>query len=198
MSTLVMNGSELPVHCNWNSGKNVNYTLTRPTMRLLEHGDLIINEIEASWIGYRAQGYQPVFVGAADPVHQELIKLQRDVFQTVFASLTPGVTVGDLAALTEQSAAKFTPKSGAAAGAKVALNMHGRGQGDDGPLITPSQRRPEQLAVALEENMVFIFKPYARSADGKSECCWGDTVVVTKAGGRRLGKRPHELAVANA
>ena len=198
MSTLVMNGSELPVHCNWNSGKNVNYTLTRPTMRLLEHGDLIINEIEASWIGYRAQGYQPVFVGAADPVHQELIKLQRDVFQTVFANLKPGVTVGELAALTEQSAAKFTPQSGAAAGAKVALNMHGRGQGDDGPLITPSQRRPEQLAVALEENMVFIFKPYARSADGKSECCWGDTVVVTRTGGRRLGKRPHDLAVANA
>src|SRR4051812_17835708 len=66
MATLVKNGSELPVHCNWNSGKNVNYTRTRPSMRRLEHGDLIINEIEASWIGYRAQAYQPVFVGVAD------------------------------------------------------------------------------------------------------------------------------------
>jgi Xaa-Pro aminopeptidase len=196
MSTLVMNGSELPVHCNWNSGKNINYTLTRPTLRLLEHGDLIINEIEASWIGYRAQSYQPLFVGVAEPAHLELIKLQRDVWNTVFAELKPGVTVGELAALTEKSAAKFTPKSGPAAGAKLALNMHGRGQGDDGPLITPSQRRPEQLAVALQENMVFIFKPYARSADGASECCWGDTVVVTRQGGRRLGKRPHDLAIA--
>ena len=196
MSTLVMNGSELPVHCNWNSGPNVNYTLTRPSLRLLEHGDLIINEIEASVQGYRAQSMQPVFVGVAHPAHKELIKLQRDVWQTVFEALKPGVTVGDLAELTEKSTAKFLPTSGPAAGARVALNMHGRGQGDDGPLITPSQRRPEQLAVALKENMVFIFKPYARSADGKSECCWGDTVVVTKKGGRRLGQRPHDLAIA--
>ena len=48
MSTLVENGSELPVHCNWGSGKNVKDTMTRPTFRPLEHGDLIINEIEAS------------------------------------------------------------------------------------------------------------------------------------------------------
>src|SRR6185437_6281200 len=106
---MTRNGSELPVHCFWVSGKNPKRTLTRPSMRLLEHGDLIINEIEASWIGYRAQGYQPVFVGVADPTHKELIKLQRDVYQAVFANLKPGVTVGELAELTEKSAAKFTP-----------------------------------------------------------------------------------------
>jgi Xaa-Pro aminopeptidase len=53
---LMRNGSEMPVHCNWVSGKNPKRTLTRPSMRILERGDLIINEIEASWIGYRAQG----------------------------------------------------------------------------------------------------------------------------------------------
>jgi Xaa-Pro aminopeptidase len=74
--------------------------------------------------------------------------------------------------------------------------MHGRGQGDDGPLITPSQRRPEQLAVALEANMVFILKPFIRTADRSHDCTWGDTVVVTAAGGKRLGRRPHDLAVA--
>ena len=76
--------------------------------------------------------------------------------------------------------------------------MHGRGAGDDGPLITRSQHRPEQLATQLQENMVFIFKPSLRSADGKYECVWGDTVVVTPKGGRRLGKRPHDIAVSGA
>ena len=36
---LMRNGSEMPVHCNWISGKNVRRTLTRPSMRLLELGD---------------------------------------------------------------------------------------------------------------------------------------------------------------
>ncbi len=193
---LMRNGSEMPVHCNWVSGKNPKRTLTRPSMRVLERGDLIINEIEASWIGYRAQGVQPVLVEAADPVHQELIKVQREVFNRVCASLKPGVTVKELAELTQRAGAEAAPKSGPAAGARAELTMHGRGAGDDGPIITSHARRPRQLAVALRENMVFICKPSAISADDNSICTWGDTVVVTARGGRRLGKRAHDLAVS--
>jgi len=190
------NGSEMPVHCNWISGKNVRRTLTRPSMRVLERGDLIINEVEASWIGYRSQGVQPVFVEVADPLHQELIKVQREIFQCVMEHLKPGVTVEELAKLTVQSAAAASPQNGPAAGARGSLNMHGRGAGDDGPIITAHAKNPRQLATQLQENMVFICKPSAISADGQSLSTWGDTVVITAKGGKRLGKRPHELAVA--
>jgi Xaa-Pro aminopeptidase len=193
---MTRNGSELPIHCFWVSGKNPKRTLTRPSMRLLERGDVIINEIEASWIGYRAQGVQPVFVEVIDPVQAELIKVQREIFNRVVESLKPGITVGELAELTRRAAESAAPKTGPAAGARGDLNMHGRGQGDDGPIITPHAKSPRQLAVQMRENMVFICKPSAVSADGEYICQWGDTVVVTKNGGRRLGKRPHELAVA--
>jgi Xaa-Pro dipeptidase len=193
---LMMNGSEMPVHCNWVSGKNPVRTLTRPSMRLLERGDLIINEIEASWMGYRSQGVQPVFVEVADPTHLELIKVQREVFNRVAEALKPGVTVAELAELTRKSGAAAAPKSGPAANAKADLTMHGRGAGDDGPIITNHARSAKQLAVAIKANMVFICKPSAVTADGKSICTWGDTVVVTQNGARRLGKRPHDLAVA--
>ncbi|HWH79152.1 MAG TPA: M24 family metallopeptidase, partial [Candidatus Binatus sp.] len=195
---MTRNGSELPVHCFWVSGKNPKRTLTRPSMRRLERGDVIINEIEASWIGYRAQGVQPVYVEVIDPVQAELIKVQREVFNRVVENLKPGVTVGELAELTQSTVRSATPKSGPAAGARGELNMHGRGQGDDGPIITPHAKSPRQLAVAMRENMVFICKPSAITADGERICQWGDTVVVTKNGGRRLGKREHALAVANA
>jgi Xaa-Pro aminopeptidase len=76
--------------------------------------------------------------------------------------------------------------------------MHGRGAGDDGPIITAHARSPRQLAVTLQENMVFIFKPSAISADGGSVSTWGDTVVITPAGGKRLGKRPHDLAASGS
>ena len=196
MHALLKNGSELPVHTQWVSGKSVKTPITRPTFRRLERGDLIVAEIESSYIGYRAQAYQPVFVGVADPVHVELMKLQREIWNAVYEQLRPGVTVGELVALTERLAAERAPKSGPAAGATAILNMHGRGAGDDGPLVTPSQKRPEQLAVPLEANMAFIFKPFVISADGAEHCTWGDTVVVTPSGGRRLGRRPHDLAVS--
>jgi Xaa-Pro aminopeptidase len=192
---LMRNGSEMPVHCNWVSGKNPKRTLTRPSMRFLERGDLIINEVEASWIGYRSQGVQPVFVGVADPVHRELIKVQRELFNRVMENLKPGVTVKELAELTARLAQRIAPLAGPAAGATAQLTMHGRGAGDDGPIITSTARSPRQLSVALRENMVFIFKPSAKSTDG-SICTWGDTVVITPKGGQRLGKRPHELAVS--
>jgi Xaa-Pro dipeptidase len=193
---MTRNGSELPVHCFWVSGKNPKRTLTRPSMRLLERGDVIINELEASWIGYRAQGVQPVFVETIDPVQAELIKVQREIFNRVMENLKPGITVGELAELTKRTAQTAAPKSGPAAGARGDLTMHGRGAGDDGPIITPDAKSPKQLGVAMRENMVFICKPAAISADGEQSCQWGDTVVVTKSGGRRLGKRPHELAVS--
>ena len=80
--------------------------------------------------------------------------------------------------------------------AKESARVHGRGAGDNGPIITSDARSPQQLEVALRENMVFIFKPSVRSADGNSVSTWGDTVVITANGGRRLGKRAHDLAVS--
>jgi Xaa-Pro aminopeptidase len=195
---MMKGGSEMPVHCNWVSGKNPVRTLTRPSHRQIERGDLIINELEASWIGYRSQGVQPVFVEEIDPVHAELFKVQRDIFEALIGKLRPGVSVRELSEWTEQAAKKAAPSKGPAAGARGKLTMHGRGAGDDGPIITGHAREPHQLAVTLQENMVFIFKPSAETPDGVpfAICTWGDTVVIGANGGRRLGKRPHDLAVA--
>lgn len=193
---MMKNGSEIPVHCNWVSGKNPVRTLTRPSMRTLESGDMIINELEANWLGYRSQAVQPVFVEVVDPVHAELIKVQREVFEITREQMRPGISVKELSEIAASAASQAAPKSGPAAGAKTKLTMHGRGAGDDGPIITNHARDPEHLAVQLEENMVFIFKPAAETPNGSHICTWGDTVVVTPEGGRRMGKRPHDLAVA--
>ena len=193
---LLRNGSEAPIHCNWISGPNVIRTLTRPTFRVLQPGDLIINELEACWIGYQAQCVQPVFVERADPVHEELIKVQCAVFDEVLAAIQPGTNLGELAELARKTVERAAPAKGPAAGAKAKLTMHGKGAGDDGPIITGAARDPRQLAYGLKENMTFVFKPSVLTADGTSICTWGDTVVVTADGARRLGTRPHGLAVS--
>jgi Xaa-Pro aminopeptidase len=193
---MMKNGSEAPVHCNWISGPNVVRTLTRPSHRIIQRGDLIINELEANWMGYRSQAVQPVFVEVADPVHLELIKVQREVFEITREMLRPGVTVKELSEAAQAAGKKAAPSKGLAAGAISGMTLHGRGAGDDGPIITSHARDPEQLATELKENMVFIFKPHAQTPNRSHICTWGDTTVVTAKGGRRLGKRPHDLGIA--
>ena len=95
-------------------------------MRLLQSGDVIINEIEASWIGYRAQAVQPVFVDVIHPVQAELIKVQREIFNRILENLKPGVTVGELAQLSRRTAESAAPKTGPAAGARGDLTMRCR------------------------------------------------------------------------
>jgi Xaa-Pro aminopeptidase len=198
MAAMMRAGSEIPVHQHWLSGKDPIRTLTRPTFRPLERGDLIIDELEASWIGYRSQIVQPVFVGVANPIHVELMKVQRDVFNVVTEKLRPGTTVREISEMTEQAGAKARPKSGPAADCEVKLTMHGRGAGDDGPIITDQSRNARDLDAAIKENMVLIMKPSVETPAGrpKSICTWGDTVVIRKSGVERLGTFKHDLAVS--
>lgn len=193
---LLRNGSEAPIHCNWISGRNSVRTLTRPTFRILERGDLIINELEACWIGYQAQGVQPVFVEEASAVHKELIKVQREVFSAVAEVIRPGTTLVEIDAAANAAVKRAAPAKGPAAGATAKLTMHGKGAGDDGPIITGASREKRHMTYELKRNMTFIFKPSASTADGNSLCTWGDTVVITDTGAKRLGKRPHDLCVS--
>ena len=72
------------------------------------------------------------------------------------------------------------------------LTMHGRGTGDDGPLVT-TRITPEMRARELPEGSCFIVKPSA-AVDGKADYGhWGDVVVVRKNGAERLGTRQPQL-----
>ena len=53
----------------------------------------------------------------------------------------------------------------------------------------------EVLDIALEEDCSFVIKPSA-ALDGEGDYArWGDTMVVTKTGAKRLGTRPQEMRI---
>ena len=170
----------------WSSGPlgNTYHRVEFPSLRRLQAGDVLLIEIEGRWGGYIAQLDQIFSIG---PAHQDLkdgMKLACESFDRVFDRLKPGVTVGELL---EAGNVKGMNGRG-----QAGLTMHGRGTGDDGPLVTV-RHTPELLAVELKEGSVMILKP-STAVDGKTDYGrWGESVVVRRDGAERLGTRPQEL-----
>lgn len=170
----------------WISGPlgNTYHRIEQPSFRSFTAGDILACEFEGRWGGYVAQLDQEFSIGQA---HQDLndgMKLTFESFNRVFEKMKPGVTVGELL-----EAGKVKGMNGRG---EAGLTMHGRGTGDDGPLVTGRQT-PELLAVEMKEGCSMIVKPSAR-VDGKPDYGhWGETVVVRSHGAERLGTRPQQL-----
>ncbi|HLH22824.1 MAG TPA: M24 family metallopeptidase [Chloroflexota bacterium] len=198
MHAMFVRGSEPTVHFNWISGRNPVRTLTRPTARPLEKGDLILKEIESSIIGYRAQQLRPLAVHECDPIIIDLAKLHADLYDEVLAFLKPGVTVGELVLKTREVAARLAPKRGPLAGATAGMLLHGRGLGDDRPLIIPSGYEGTDRAWSqpFPENGVYICKPGVQTADDRYRFEWGDTIRTTATGAVRMGRAPHGVIIS--
>ena len=180
-------GGSMPVMFGWISGPLGNtYTrLEQPSFRSLENGDVLILEIEGRWGGYIGQIDQAFSIGRAHADFQDGNKLAFESFQRVFDVLKPGVTVAELL-----KAGEVVGMNGRGV---ASLTMHGRGTGDDGPLLTPRSCSPEILSLQIKEGCCLILKPSVR-VDGKADYGrWGDSVVIRRHGAERLGTRPYEL-----
>jgi hypothetical protein len=116
------------------------------------------------------------------------MKWTGESFERTVAKMAPGVTMRELIA-----AARIHALGGRL---KLELGLHGRGTGDDGPLLVASRRETDDvLDVPLAEGCCVAVKPSA-ALDGVGDYCrWGDGVVVTDRGAERLGTRPAELPV---
>jgi len=180
-------GGSMPVMFGWISGPLGNtYTrLEQPSFRKFINGDVLLCEIEGRWGGYIGQIDQAFSIGPAHGDFKDANQLAWESFNRVLAALKPGVTVRELL---DAGSVRGMNGRGIAN-----LTMHGRGTGDDGPLVTPRSRSPEVLALELKEGCCVIIKPDA-AVDGKPNYGrWGDCVVVRKHGAERLGARRQEI-----
>jgi hypothetical protein len=89
--------------------------------------------------------------------------------------------------------ATFTAMNGRA---KTGLGGHGRGTGDDGPLLVAGRpEAKEVLDLVIEDGCSFVIKPSV-ILDGIGDFArWGETVAVTAKGAERLGTRPQEMRI---
>jgi len=176
-------GGSMPIMFGWSSGPfgHAYHRVEQPTHRFLKSGDYISVEIEGRWAGYTAQLDQSLVLGDVPSWAKDAHKIAVECFWDILHVLRPGVTFGEL----QEAAAKVNRHPNATG----MLTLHGRGLGDDGPLIT-NQSQPSVQNVSLQAGNVFVVKPMT-TQNGLSDVGHvGDTVVVTSSGAERLGTRP--------
>lgn len=182
LASIVEGGGELPSMILWSSGNPQppsNYYM--PTRRTFERGDIILTEAEARWGGYIAQNTQALFLGKADAELKSMFERQQDAIALCYEMLRPGTTIGELA---DAVAAKSTNEY------ECSILIHGRGLGDDSPIAIYKPRDDVMAKWVIQEKSAFIIKPLIRKAGSTKRIYWGDTVVCTERGARRLGSRP--------
>lgn len=158
-----------------------------PPPAIIESGWFVTDEIEPMVQGYTCQVDQPVCVGPMPPLAKEMFDLGKTAFLRACELMRPGVTWGEVDEKIQAVAqgTKF----------EVTFLLHGRGLGQDGPMLIPTDSHDHAKDDPIRANTVFILKPYAYLADDRNRynATWGDSVVVREGGAERLGTRPHEL-----
>ncbi|MGH2397531.1 MAG: M24 family metallopeptidase, partial [bacterium] len=152
-----------------------------PLGRVLQPMYRIHNEVDAVWGGLVAQEQQGILLGRMPEEWRRVVDLQRDLFYAGLERMKPGVSFGEFM--------DFINSFGEKRGMKSLTLKHGRGYGDDGPLITPQDRGERIREVRFEKSTIFVWKPIAMSADQKVQYSWGGCVVVTDKGGEQLVSR---------
>jgi Xaa-Pro dipeptidase len=178
-------GGSMPIMFGWTSGPfgAAYHRIEQPTHRVVRSGDYLHVEIEGRWGGYTAQLDQSITFGAVPAWAPDAHAAAVECFWDIVQAMRPGVTFGEL-----KAAAQRVNHGGKATGA---LTLHGRGLGDDGPLIT-NLSQPAVDAAPLQAGNVFVVKP-TTTYNGQDDVGHvGDTVLVTATGAERLGTRPIE------
>jgi Xaa-Pro dipeptidase len=190
---MLLGGADLPSLLIFASGPGleIGHGQFVPTDRVLQDGDLLVNELEARIAGYGAQTVAPVWLGRPDARFAEVAKAAEAVFETVLQHLRPGETMSSVMKVYYDA----IEREGKGTMAGSFPLMHARGLGDEVPAVIDAADLEKNGGATLVENMVFVLKPRVREATGKISAQVGDTVVVTPSGGRRVGRRPFGLTV---
>jgi Xaa-Pro aminopeptidase len=154
-----------------------------PIGKRLQPGDYITNEVSAVWGGQLAQEDQPILLAPVPDAWKPVIEVQRAVWEEGLKVLKPGTAFAEVIDFVKGFGPKHRMKTG--------LTMHGRGLGNEGPIITPRLSGESIRDVRVEKNTTFVWKPQASTLDDSITFSWGGDVLVGENGAEKLFARPH-------
>jgi Xaa-Pro aminopeptidase len=171
-------------------GEHRHRYVTTPRGRL-ESGLYVSIELMPEIRGYQAQAAQPLVIGEPTAQAEEIFDLNSRAFDRACDALKPGATWGEV-----EDAAKAVADG---TSYTISLLLHGRGLGNDGPLLIPSDSHSFARDFRVRAGTTFILKPFAIPEGSASpitrayDVTWGDTIVIREGGAERLGTRERYL-----
>lgn len=158
-----------------------------PLPDIIESGQILGQECSGSVLGYGAQVNHSVLIGTEGPADwPAAMAYCFDVFHALLDQIAPGKSMKEVADFYGQ---KFKKQSGRAMVGGV--NFHFSGYGDL-PRFGPRGGQAID-GVAYQAGMVLDLKPAIVVKGTPMFAQFGDTVLVTEKGARRLGKRRLEV-----
>jgi Xaa-Pro aminopeptidase len=183
-NAMVGASGEFPTRLSLRSGEEGN-TGPRPLEEKMQGGTICNQELSGTVLGYGSQVNQSFLIGGpAPPDWQPAAQYCIDVFNKMVDWIKPGKRVMDGMDYYKAEVEKRGE-------GRWGVLFHSGG-GNDGPRWGPG--RPEAADAVLQEGMVFTIKPRIPIKDVKAPAAqFGDAVVVTATGARRLGARKLEI-----
>lgn len=144
---------------------------------------VLLAHVEGRVRGYGTRGAQPAAIAPIPPDWRDAWLLAQEAWERGMALLRPGTS--PIGVVQSAEAASHAPY-------RVSLTIRGAGLGGDLPAV--SARSPVEDRV-LEEGVCFALMSRTAWGDPTREhaLTWGDTVVITRSGARRLGSRPQDF-----
>jgi Xaa-Pro aminopeptidase len=182
--TMIAATGELPVRLSLRSGAEGN-TGGQPMNEEMQAGSICNQEISASVLGYGSQVNQSFLIGAPAPADwQSAAQYCIDLLQRLIDHIKPGNRVMD--------AVEFYRAEVLKRGEGYWGVVFHSGGNNDGPRWGPD--RTEAVDAVFQEGMVFTIKPRIPIKGLETPTAqFGEAVVVTSSGARRLGTRNIEI-----
>ena len=160
-----------------------------PSERVVQQGDIVLNEISVSYGNCSGQLIVPISVGKPTPEYRELYDVARVTLDSVAKQLRPGATQDDIL----QAARPLTD----AGFEHQASLIHGWPNPPMRPAIRLGKRGQQHKIepFVLQENMLIMVEPNPATRDLKRGIFLGALHVVTKEGGRNLHRHPLDFAI---
>lgn len=164
------------------AGAEANTSTGGPMLERLESGQIMNQEIAAQALGFMAQVNHSIVIGPSPAQWDATAKYCIDVLHELVDWIRPGRRFMDLCRLYAERAVARTPGL-----SPTWVLVHTCGLGD-GPRMGAG--RSETTDLVIEPSMVFTLKPRIVIQGVSPSVQFGDPILVTEKGARRLGRRP--------
>lgn len=163
----------------------------RPSQRVLQKGDIIINELAAGYEGYTAQIGVPICVGKpTDQVRRMYDEILLPGYQLMAEQIRPGKTLRDI-----WQAGQFFRQRGFQSRPG---HLHFMDLVTHSPHVNVAPPDAEEAEMKLEPGMEIMLEPNPITLDGKLGLFLGHTVLINENGHERVtGRLPLDMIVVN-